>query len=86
VVCGQEKKGELYRLLCRAAVELPAVRPAERNPELEARCQKLRREQVCHSHLFPGLWIPFRIRIRIRINLSRWIRIMTQEDKNDTQK
>ncbi len=49
---GQEKKGELYRVLCRATVELPAVRPAERNPELEARCQKLRREQVCHSDLF----------------------------------
>ncbi len=48
MLCGQEKKGELYRVLCRAAVELPAVRPAERNPELEARCQKLRREQVCH--------------------------------------
>jgi hypothetical protein len=67
VLCGQEKKGELYRVLCRAAVELPAVRPLERNPQLEARCQKLRREQVCHSDLFPGLWI------RIRINLSRWI-------------
>ncbi len=54
MVCGQEKKGELYRVLFRAGVELPAVRPLERNPELEARCQKLRREQVCHSDLFPG--------------------------------
>ncbi len=69
-MCGQEKKGELYRVLCRAAVELPAVRPVERNPQLEARCQKLRQEQVRDSDLFPGLWI------RIRI----------QEDKNDPQK
>lgn len=44
---GKESKGALYRLLCSSSqLELPQLRQPARSPELEARCQKLRRQQA----------------------------------------
>eukprot|EP00088_Acartia_fossae_P037657 TRINITY_DN38860_c0_g1_i1.p1 TRINITY_DN38860_c0_g1~~TRINITY_DN38860_c0_g1_i1.p1 ORF type:complete len:199 (+),score=19.40 TRINITY_DN38860_c0_g1_i1:352-948(+) len=41
----KEAKAQLYQALKSSTLELPSPVYPERNPELEARCQKLRREQ-----------------------------------------